>query len=610
MPETTADEAIPRVEEIRTTIQKHNFEISTNIKPIKVTMSFGIAEREGFEHSKDQILHNADKALYLAKLSGRNLVSVHRCGPISNKESKQILVQTGQPFSEQDSESMAEVIHSDIGNSAGEGEVELQKMANEKSLPDNLEANSDSIRNVRRFVGGLAVLSATLFFLLLRGVFRVDWYGLIIFTALAMFAEGLSIDINVKGSSVSTSTVPFIACLLLYGPISAGVIGLGIAIVAWIKNRSPIHRLIFNTSNHVIGGLICSTVFLLAGNHIPSTFSFISQFFFGLAFGGILFLSTTTLLSTAISLDKSVNVRVVWEEHFRWLGPIYLAMGALGFALMLTFQAAGILGVVATIAPLLMLRLSQFQYLERTKELVNILKFTNNDLAERSREINLLNEELLEVLAEVIDLRDPYVLGHAQSVARNARRLAQELGLNPDQIEAIYKAGLIHDLGKIVIPEEILQKPAILTKDEYEQVKKHPVIGAQLVQKCHSLRRLVPIIRHHHEKFDGSGYPDRLRGSDIPIESRVLTMADVVEAMSSDRPYRIALEPERIIKEVKEMSGEWLDPLVVDAFLSVVRKEAHLFFQNSASKVCEKLNGNPTQNYPWIPISVDHPIPY
>jgi HD-GYP domain-containing protein (c-di-GMP phosphodiesterase class II) len=87
-------------------------------------------------------------------------------------------------------------------------------------------------------------------------------------------------------------------------------------------------------------------------------------------------------------------------------------------------------------------------------------------------------------------------------------------------------------------------------------------------------------------------------------------MADVVEAMSSDRPYRIALEPERIIKEVKEMSGEWLDPLVVDAFLSVVRKEAHLFFQNSASKVCEKLNGNPTQNYPWIPISVDHPIPY
>jgi putative nucleotidyltransferase with HDIG domain len=127
-------------------------------------------------------------------------------------------------------------------------------------------------------------------------------------------------------------------------------------------------------------------------------------------------------------------------------------------------------------------------------------------MTERSREINLLNDELLEVLAEVIDLRDPYVLGHSQNVARNARRIGQELGLNPDQIDAIYKAGLLHDLGKIGIPGEILQKPGMLTSDEYETVKKHPVTGAELIGKCHSLKRLVPIIRHHHEKFDGRGY--------------------------------------------------------------------------------------------------------
>jgi putative nucleotidyltransferase with HDIG domain len=573
-------------------------------------MSFGIAEREGYEQSKDQILHDADKALYRAKLSGRNKVSVHRGGSKGNKNHKQIHVQSDQPSSHQDPEQDTEVVYGTNGKSIGKSEAQLQKPADEKSQSDIPEANSGSIRNVRSFVGGLAVLAVTFFFLLLKGDFQVDWYGLIIFTALAMFAEGLSIDIYVKGSSVSTSAVPFIASLLLYGPISAGVVGLSIAFVAWLKNHSPMHRLVFNISNHVVGGLICSAVILLAGDQIPSNYSVISQFAFGLIFGVLLFLSTTWLVSTAISLDKSVNVRAVWEEHFRWLGPIYMAMGALGFALMLTFQTAGFLGVVAIIAPLLMLRLSQFQYLERTKELVNILKFTNNDLAERSREINLLNEELLEVLAEVIDLRDPYVLGHSQLVARNASRLAQELGLNPEQIDAIYKSGLIHDLGKIVISEEILLKPGILTKDEYEQVKKHPVIGAQLVQKCHSLRRLVPIIRHHHEKFDGSGYPDRLRGSDIPIESRVLMMADVVEAMSSDRPYRIALEPERIIEEVKEMSGEWLDPQVVGAFLRLINTEGYLFFQNSATKVCEKVNGNLSENYPWIPSSVDHPLPY
>jgi putative nucleotidyltransferase with HDIG domain len=247
--------------------------------------------------------------------------------------------------------------------------------------------------------------------------------------------------------------------------------------------------------------------------------------------------------------------------------------------------------------------------LERTKELVNILKFTNKDLAESSREINTLNDELLEVLAEVIDLSDPYVLGHSQNVASNARRLAQDLGLNPDQIDAIYKDGLLHDLGKIGVPSEILQKPGILTREEYEIVKTHPIIGAQLVGKCHSLQRLVPIIRHHHEKFDGRGYPDGLRGSEIPIESRVIAMADVIEAMSSDRPYRIALDPERIIEEVKEMSGEWLDPQVVDVFLNVAANEGHLFFENSASRICEKINGNADVNLPWIPSSIDHPLP-
>jgi diguanylate cyclase (GGDEF)-like protein/putative nucleotidyltransferase with HDIG domain len=608
MPETTLDEAIPRVEEIRRKIEKHNFEISTNVDPIKVTMSFGIAEREGFEQSKDQILHNADKALYRAKLSGRNKLSVHSEVSKGNTN-KQIPVQSNQPSSQQDPEEMIEIIHGTNGNSNRETEAQIPQLTNEESLSDYPEVNRGSVWKIRRFIGGFAALSVALFFLLLRGDFQADWYGLIIFAALAMFAEGLSIDINIQGSTVSTSAVPFIAGLLLYGPISAGVIGLSIAVVAWLKNRSPIHRLIFNVSNHVIGGLICSVVVLIVGDLIPPSYSVISQFAFGLIFGGLLFLSTTVILSWAISIEKSVSVRAVWDEHFRWLGPVYIAMGALGYALMLTFLTAEILGVVTIIAPLLMLRRSQYQYLKRTKELVKILKFTNTNLTERSREINLLNDELLEVLAEVIDLRDPYVLGHSQNVARNARRIGQELGLNPDQIDAIYKAGLLHDLGKIGIPGEILQKPGMLTSDEYETVKKHPVTGAELIGKCHSLKRLVPIIRHHHEKFDGRGYPDRLRGSEIPIEARVLAMADVVEAMSSDRPYRNALGLEKVIEEVKEMSGEWLDPQVVDVFLKLAEKEAYHFFQNSASSVCEKINGNENTSHPWISNSIDHPIP-
>jgi diguanylate cyclase (GGDEF)-like protein/putative nucleotidyltransferase with HDIG domain len=609
MPETTSDEAIPRVEDIRSTIERHNFEISTNHEPIKVTMSFGIAEREGFEQSKDEIVHNADKALYRAKLTGRNKVSVKRDGSNRNMREEKIPIQADQPSAHQDPEPARENNMGSNNNSLGKLETQPQKPMNEKRQSIFPQANIGSFWNVNRFVGGFAVLSVVLFLLFLKGNFHVDWYGLIIFTTLAMFAEGLSIDINIKGSSVSTSAVPFITALLLYGPISAGVIGLGIAVTAWLKNRSPIHRLIFNISNHVMGGLLCCAVVLVAQDQISSDYSVISQFVFGLIFGGLLFVSTTGLLSVAISIEKSVSMRAVWDEHFRWLAPIYITMGALGYALMLTFQSADFLGVVAIIAPLLILRLSQFQYLDRTKDLVNILKFTNQDLAKSSKEINLLNDELLEVLAEVIDLRDPYVLGHSQNVARNARRIGQELGLNPDQVEAIYKAGLLHDLGKIGIPGEILEKPGMLTTEEYEIVKKHPVIGAQLIGKCHSLQRLVPIIRHHHERFDGKGYPDRLHRTNIPIEARVLAMADVVEAMSSDRPYRNALEPEGIIEEVKKMSGEWLDPQVVKVFLSLAISESHLFFQNSATRTIERINGNGDISYPWIPDSIDHPLP-
>jgi putative nucleotidyltransferase with HDIG domain len=280
-------------------------------------------------------------------------------------------------------------------------------------------------------------------------------------------------------------------------------------------------------------------------------------------------------------------------------------MGALGYTLMLAFLSANLVGVISIIAPLLMLRLSQLQYLQRTRALVEKLQFTNRGLAESAEEINILNAELLEALADVIDLRDPFVLGHSQGVARNAMRLAQEMELPAQKVDDIYKAGLLHDLGKIGIPEAILQKPGKLTEEEFEIVKKHPDIAAEVVSKCHSLQHLVPIIRHHHEKYDGTGYPASLRGEEIPLESRVIAMVDVVEAMSSDRPYRKALDPQIIIEEIKRMSGGYLDPRVVEAFLELAAKEGQLCFKNSAIDVCEKINGDARSNGKLMPTPFD-----
>jgi len=177
---------------------------------------------------------------------------------------------------------------------------------------------------------------------------------------------------------------------------------------------------------------------------------------------------------------------------------------------------------------------------------------------------------LLETLSEIIDLRDPHVLGHSKQVSSYAAAIAGGMKLNARQVELIRKGALLHDIGKLGIPEDILAKPARLTTEEYEVIKRHAVLGAELVEKSPSLRALIPIIRHHHEHFNGNGYPDKLKGNQINIEARIVAVADAIEAMSSDRPYRKALSPRNVISELKKHAGSQFDPLIVDKVLSMV----------------------------------------
>jgi putative nucleotidyltransferase with HDIG domain len=166
-------------------------------------------------------------------------------------------------------------------------------------------------------------------------------------------------------------------------------------------------------------------------------------------------------------------------------------------------------------------------------------------------------------LSEIIDLRDPYVLGHSKQVSRYATDIARLLHLNEKQIDLVRKAGLLHDIGKLGISTDILAKPAKLTTDEYEIVKTHAALGGELINNSPSLRSLVQIIRHHHEYFNGMGYPDRLSGNQISIEARIVAVADAIEAMISDRPYRRGLKTEQVIDELKRCSGTQFDPMVV-----------------------------------------------
>jgi len=227
---------------------------------------------------------------------------------------------------------------------------------------------------------------------------------------------------------------------------------------------------------------------------------------------------------------------------------------------------------------------------EQNFKLQDMNKNLEGKVRDRTRQLDVKNKELrtayiqtIRALAEAIDAKDAYTRGHSERVAVYASRIAREMSLDRQLIERVYFAGLLHDVGKIGIPDAIITKPARLDPAEYEEIKKHPEIGAKILEPVEFLSAIVPCVRHHHEWFDGSdrGYPDRLVADAIPLPSRVILVADTVEAMTSDRPYRKALDTEAVIRELHKFSGSQFDPVVVKAFLRLLEAEGDAFISKN-----------------------------
>ena len=179
----------------------------------------------------------------------------------------------------------------------------------------------------------------------------------------------------------------------------------------------------------------------------------------------------------------------------------------------------------------------------------------------------------IEALAEAVDRRDHYTFQHSQRVAEYVEKIAEGLDLSPVEIESIVWAASIHDLGKVEVPDGILSKPSYLDNDEWEIVRKHPAVGADIVAQISFHPTAKDIIRHHHEWFDGSGYPNGIGGDKLSLGTRILTVADAFEAMTSDRPYRPALSYQAAVAELEAGKGTQFDPVIVDTFLTILEEE-------------------------------------
>lgn len=580
MPETTAEEAFLRVEAMRIAIAEADFVVATHEKPLKATMSFGVAGRQGSKQAATELVHCADIAVYQAKQNGRNQTYVYHY-----KRDVHLKIPTA----------VSELITDLPVNGNGSNRVTAvattyhspttSPQPTPASPKPHPKPSSRTVINI--YIG--SVIGIAIILALFQDYHwpTIDLKGLAIFAALILIVELLSIEIYVKETTVSTSAAPYLAGVLLFGPLAALTLAPIIAGVVFIKQKSTIDRLLFNTSNHMVGGLLSAWALFAVGPAILEL-SIIWQIIASLLAAGIVYLSTTWLLAGAISLHGKTPMLVVWRERFKWLAPYYLALGFVAYAFVFSYDVANLLGAFVVLIPLLILRFSQKQYINHTEGLVTQLQMTNSELRLQSEEITLLNEELLLTLARSIDLRDPFVMEHSKNVARYAVLIATELGLSAEQTEHIRKAGLLHDIGKLGIPETILFKPEGLDKEEYELIKEHVNIGADLIFGCHSLRMLIPFVKYHHERYDGHGYPVGLSGEKIPLEARILSIADAVEAMASDRPYKKAMQAEDIVAEIKHCAGTQFDPQVVAAFCREVEKKGHSVIVNSARDVAAR----------------------
>jgi putative nucleotidyltransferase with HDIG domain len=187
-------------------------------------------------------------------------------------------------------------------------------------------------------------------------------------------------------------------------------------------------------------------------------------------------------------------------------------------------------------------------------------------------ELEDANISITESLVNALDARDPYSAGHSIAVATYSRDLALEIGLAPADVQRAYLAGLLHDIGKIAVPDAILQKPAALTDDEFAEIRLHPIIGEEILRPSTHLHDILPGVRHHHERIDGKGYPDRLRDADIPLQARIIAIADAYNAMTSERPYREAMQPELAERILVQNQGMQHDPFLVTAFRRVLER--------------------------------------
>jgi putative nucleotidyltransferase with HDIG domain len=292
-----------------------------------------------------------------------------------------------------------------------------------------------------------------------------------------------------------------------------------------------------------------------------------------LVFAAQYFFLNTFAVAMAIALHERGNVVAIWRAHFPHLWLTFVA-GAVGAMFVVFTLQLGTYVIVVLSFPLLLAIVLHYAYRHATGRMAEQL----NHLAE----VNRLHLSTIEALAHAIDAKDGVTHDHIRRVQQMAGKLAARVGVEDElQRRAIETAALLHDVGKLAVPERILNKPGGLTPAEFERMKLHARVGAEILSEVNFPYPVVPIVRHHHENWDGSGYPDGLRGSDIPLGARILAVVDCFDALTSDRPYRRAMSGRQALELIESRRGTMYDPAIINAFRDLCAPDCFAGFEEA-----------------------------
>lgn len=421
---------------------------------------------------------------------------------------------------------------------------------------------------MRAYVGVIVVVGfATIVQSIVDIVNDPKGWSWILLAILTLVSGSATVRLPSLPATISVSETFVFTSVLLFGP-AAGT--LTVALDAFIisfwahKKGDPLYKIVFNVCALPLTIWLAAHLFFIAAGIKPLVDSegsvAIRNLLLPLLLFTIAYFSLNSWIITfAIALEKRLSPFKIWRENFVWLSLNYFG-GASVAALLVSYTKDLDFTYLAVIVPLLVVLYFTFSMSMGRVE----------DANRHLTQLNSLYISTIETLAMAIDAKDQITHGHIRRVQTYAVALAKAMGVSDEKlIRAIEAAALLHDMGKLAVPEYILNKPGPLTPAEFEKMKLHASVGADILSAIDFPYPVVPIVRHHHENWNGTGYPDGLSGSGIPIGARILSVVDCFDALTSDRPYRPRLPDREAIRILLERRGTMYDPLVVDTFIQL-----------------------------------------